>query len=139
LKFTAKNPRTIHNEVNDCVVRALTIAFDRAYEVVHEACEQAGRRPMRGMYRHQTTKAIQILSGRQDIRLQWADEDSLDTYASKRMSPTFAQFAEAHPKGRFIVIKRGHAVALVDGVYYDQRKETCGARSRVQVYARIDV
>lgn len=130
MKFKPANPRPDGmNETNDCVVRALSLAFNKPYSEVHQACSRAGRRPRRGMYRHQTDKAIQILTGKNDV--------SGSTFPYRNHRPTFAQFAADHPTGHFIVIKRGHAVALIDGVYHDMGGSAgCGARCRVQYYYR---
>ena len=130
MKFKAAFPRPDGmNETNDCVVRALSLAFNKPYEMVHEACAKAGRKPRRGMYREQTDKAIQTLSGDAQAR------GSVYPYRSHR--PTFAQFAAMNPVGHFIVIKRGHAVVMIDGVYHDMAKSaSCSARCRVQYYYR---
>lgn len=132
MKFAAANPRPDSlGETNDCVVRALSLAFNRDYMEVHEVCAKVGRKPRRGMYRFQTDAAIQILTG---------DPGAYGTetrqYRRDPM-PTFAQFARENPVGRFVVIKRGHAVALIDGVYHDMNNSAvCGARCRVQYYFR---
>ena len=128
MKFIKKNPRTISTEKNDCVVRAMTIAYDSSYEVVHKACEAAGRRPQRGMNGYQVIKALELLTGREDVSMTW--------YKIKSDRPTMAQFVRANPKGRFLTIIHGHAVALIDGVYYDASEP--GARHRVWAYARLD-
>ena len=130
LKFKPANPRPDGmNENNDCVVRALSLAFNKPYTEVHKACADAGRRPRRGMFRHQTDKAIQTITGKPDA--------SGSTFPYRHHRPTFAQFAAMNPEGNFIVIKRGHAVALIDGVYHDIGNSAgCGARCRVQYYYR---
>jgi hypothetical protein len=130
MQFKPANPRPDGlNETNDCVVRALSLAFNWPYSDVHTICAAAGRKPRRGMYRHQTDKAIAKLSGNPAAM-------GNDIYP-RSIRPTFAQFARENPKGRFIVIKRGHAVALIDGVYHDMAHSAgCGARCRVQYYYR---
>ena len=131
MQFKPTNPRPDGlNEARDCVVRALSLAFNRPYAEVHEICAKVGRRPRRGMYRMQTNEAIKILAG---------DVMALGTSYNRVLGPlpTFAQFAREHPLGKFVVIKRGHAVALIDGVYHDMGNGgECGARSRVQYYYR---
>lgn len=129
LPFSPANPRPDGlAETNDCVVRALSLAFNRPYLEVLDVCAAAGRRPRRGMYRPQTDAAIRMLSGSNT-----AEGVRLNRY--ERV--TFARFARENPVGRFIVIKRGHAVALIDGVYHDTaRSAECSARCQVQYYYR---
>jgi hypothetical protein len=109
-QYIKNNPRTIDAETNDCVVRALSLAFNREYGEVHGVCAKVGRKPRRGMYRSQTDKAIQILTGNKTA--------VLEKY-SRGNRCTLKTFARDNPKGNFVVIKRGHAVALIDGVYHD--------------------
>ena len=122
MAFVQLNPRTIPTERNDCVVRALTIALNRSYDEMHAICGAAGRKPRKGMYVYQIEQALQ----------------KKFTWVMRHERVTFAQFARINPKGRFVVIKRGHAVALIDGVWYDSSPEICGARSRVTSFCRID-
>jgi hypothetical protein len=129
MRFKPANPRPDGlNETNDCVVRALSLAFNWPYSDVHTICAAVGRKPRRGMYRHQTDAAIAKITGNPDAKGVYVRR-SIGPY------PTFAQFARENPKGRFFVIKRGHAVALIDGVYHDiNNSSACSARCRVQYY-----
>jgi hypothetical protein len=131
MQFKPANPRPDGlSETNDCVVRALSLAFNRPYVEVHEVCASVGRKPRRGMFRIQTDAAIAKITG---------DASAAGVRLSRYTTgyPTFAQFARENPVGRFVVIKRGHAVALIDGVYHDvAQSAACSARCRVQYYYR---
>jgi hypothetical protein len=122
MAFIQLNPRTIPTESNDCVVRALTIALNKSYDEVHAICGASGRRPNKGMTVYEIEQATKL---RFDLIPR-----------NKRVS--FAQFAEQNPTGRYVVIKRGHAVALIDGVWYDAHRSACGPRSKVMTYCKID-
>jgi len=126
-QYIKNNPRTIDTEINDCVVRALSLSFNVEYSKVHELCAQAGRKPRRGMYRNQTNAVIKKLTGKPSVEM-----DKLPR--GKRQ--TLATFARDNPKGKWFVIKRGHAVALIDGVYHDNGSERGLPRSLVQCYYR---
>jgi hypothetical protein len=127
-QYIKNNPRTINNETNDCVVRALSLAFNVEYSKAHELCAQAGREPRRGMFRKQTNVVIKKLSGNPS-----AEMDTL----SRGNRQTLATFARDNAKGKWIVVKRGHAVALIDGVYHDNSSSDQGLpRSLVQCYYR---
>lgn len=107
-QFISANPRTIERESNDCVVRALSLAFNRPYAEVHAVCARAGRRPKCGMRDLTINKALVELSGNESAKLD-----------RNVQAQTFTTFARDNPKGRYVIIKRGHAVALIDGVYHD--------------------
>lgn len=125
--FCASNPRTesYKGERNDCVVRAISIAANLHYATAHEYCAKAGRPRGRGMYDPQINRAISLVEGK-EVAMDWGCAGM-----------TFAEFARANPVGRFVISKRGHMVALVDGVYHDMALSICGARSRVRKFYRF--
>jgi len=126
-QYIKNNPRTIDTERNDCVVRALSLSFNVEYPKVHELCTKAGRKYQRGMTRAQTNKVIKQITGKPS-----AEMDKLPRGGRQ----TLATFARDNAKGKWIVIKRGHAVALIDGVYHDNGTEQGLPRSLVQCYYR---
>ena len=126
-QYIKNNPRTIDTEINDCVVRALSLAFNVEYTKAHALCAKAGRKPRRGMLRKQTDAVIKQLTGKPS-----AEMDKLPRGGRQ----TLATFARDNAKGKWIVIKRGHAVALIDGVYHDNGTERGLPRSLVQAYYR---
>ena len=126
-KYISKNVRTLPNETNDCVVRALSLAFNVEYPIVHKLCATVGRKPNRGVFPVQTDQAIKHLSGNKS-----AEMDRLPR--GKRQ--TLTTFAKDNPKGKWIVVKRGHAVALIDGVYHDIGTDVGLPRSLVKSYYR---
>lgn len=107
-QFASANPRTVDGESNDCVVRALSLAFNKPYEEVHALCAKIGRDNGRGMRWGQVDLAIQELTGNGIAKM--------DRLTRKQ---TFSTFARDHKVGNYVVIKRGHAVALIDGVFHD--------------------
>jgi len=127
-KFKQVNPRTIPDESNDCAVRAMAVALDKAYEDVHKVCGMAGRPPRKGMTVSEIEKAVHMSTRNPDSKFTWM---------TKHARPTFAQFANSNPTGRFIVVRKGHAVALIDGVWYDAVKSGCGARARVMSFCKV--
>jgi len=126
-QYICNNPRNIDGELNDCVVRALSLAFNVQYDEVHKLCAKAGRKPRKGMYRAQTDKVIKQLTGNKDAAL-----DKLP----KGKRQTLTTFAKQNPTGKWVVIKSGHAVALIDGVYNDNGTAIGMPRSIVQAYYR---
>ena len=86
------------NEKLDCAVRAYSIARGIPYSDAHMLFKQAGR-----LDRHKT-----YLEHYQKLGFNFCLFDG-----------TVAQFVRLHPRGRYYIGIRGHAMALVDGVIYD--------------------
>lgn len=107
-------------ERRDCSVRALAIALGIPYREAHESFRIAGRRHGEG-----TPLVISA----------WVHKrHGMETMRPFR--PTLAQFLRENPKGRFVVHRRGHAFAIIDGVVHDWERGT-GARSRIQNAWRV--
>jgi len=107
-QFASANPRTLDGERNDCVVRALSLAFNKPYEEIHALCNKVGRTKGKGMRWGQVDLAIQELTG-----------NGLAKMDRPSRKQTFTTFARDHKVGSYLVIKSGHAVALIDGVFHD--------------------
>ena len=126
--FICKNPRLVskhHNESNDCTVRATSIAMQMDYDEVHSIYAKHGRRPYRGVTVRKMGEVLKSITNKPQEMIRTLDE------------PTFSRFAKEHPKGRFIVVKRGHAVALIDGMWYDAHVSCVGGRSKVKFYYEV--
>ena len=124
--FICANPRPSDlRESNDCTVRATCVAMGKPYLEIHKAYSAVGRKPRTGVSVRTMDKALQLITNRPQCMVRALDE------------PTFAQFSKANPKGKFIVVKRGHAVALINGMWYDAHVACAGARSRVRFYYEI--
>lgn len=105
------------NEAHDCTVRAAVVRFTTSYRRAHELLASVGRRPGHGV-RLDKIKALFERMGLQPLF---------------PLRPTLAQFLREHPKGRFYVVVRGHAIGVVDGVCVDTIAPR--VRARVLVYA----
>lgn len=124
--FICANPRPDDlYEYNDCTVRSTSLALNKPYHDVHKVYTEKGRQPRRGSTVKIMEKVLQHFSNDDRVMIRALAE------------PTFAQFAKANPKGKFIVVKRKHAVALIDGVWHDAHVSCVGARSRVLFYYEV--
>lgn len=115
----------------DCVVRAFSVAANRPYAEIHTLCATHGRPYGRGTS-NATMRAVAKAMGIQEER-------TLLAYVSingRLYRPTLAAFIKANPTGRFVLTRRGHAFALIDGVVHDWAHGT-GARSRITKAFRI--
>lgn len=124
--FICANPRPYDvMESNDCTVRATSVAFNKPYLEIHKAYTEVGRHRYHGVSVHTMSKALEVITKKKQGMVRAFEE------------PTFAQFARLNPKGRFIVVKRKHAVALIDGVWHDAHVSQVGARCRVLFYYQV--
>lgn len=104
---TNSNPK--HKEVSDCVIRALVIALNaRWLDIYDDLCEL----------------------GRQEYNMPSADAvwgkylymRGFEPFLLPNSCPkclTIKQFCMIYPRGRFIIGTGSHAVAVIDGDYYD--------------------
>lgn len=98
------NPNPCGKWVGDCVVRALTKILDKNWrEVYTELCFEG--LTMCDMPSSNTVWGKYIV-----------DKGYLP-YTSDLI--TAEQFAEQHPKGKYLLATGSHAIALIDGVIYD--------------------
>jgi hypothetical protein len=92
------------SEKSDCVVRATAVAADLEYADVHHVFARHGRRSRRG-----TNLGV----------IQKSFAELFPGSEQRRVNLTLAQFIRLHPKGRFVVMTRLHAWAVVDSVVHD--------------------
>lgn len=124
-QFIESNPRPRElNESNDCTVRATAIALDKDYKEVHSYYASKGRKPRRGCV-IATVKAVCSELAENFSPMQYIHE------------PTVSQFIRENPTGHWVVIKRGHAFAIKNGVVYDMHKSCAGAKSRVKFAFKV--
>ena len=124
---------------NNCALNAVAIALSKPYYRVYKTFKSVGRRGGKGSSINQITRAINLLKN--DIA---AGEDLLnkkDKLLSEWQDPTYVKisldkFAKMYPTGKFIVIKSKHALALVDGIWYDNTMPN--PRAYVKCFYRVE-
>ena len=115
-------------ENRDCAVRAISLFADRSYATVHQMLKQAGRKDKRGTYSQHIAGVIKSLT---DVPLIPVNktQDKAGRYVNQL---TLNQLIKQNQKGRLVVLTRGHALAVIDGVIHDTF--LTGGRSRVWSY-----
>jgi hypothetical protein len=120
-------------ETNDCVVRAFMFALNLSYEKAHSfVADKFKRKNRKGTY---TSLFLKNVLGTQKngykITLMGYHPKYRPSLEKKLVNPkykketgyTVKSFMEQHPQGRYFLIVRGHALALVDGVLYGNGNE----------------
>lgn len=96
-------------EYNDCTVMAWANVFDCDYSKAYMHLQNHGRRPRQGMMQNQLKSALDACNKAKIKYGPYSEENRT----------TLAKFCKDHPKGRYYVLVRGHALAVKDGVVYD--------------------
>jgi len=121
------------SETNDCVVRAFMMALDLPYEKAHKFVEtKLNRKPRKGTYTRAFMKNIlgrqkngykMTLMGFHPKYQRKGEKKLVNPKYKKETGYTVKSFMEQHPTGRYFMVVRGHALALVDGVLYGNCSE----------------
>ena len=127
MQFISSNPRTIMQESNDCTVRATSLAINKPYTEVHGVFAKHGRRTGKGVTLA-TLIAVLIEVTKNNMQI-------VSSHVIRRENLT--SFIKTHPKGKYVVIKRGHAFAVIDGVAHDAHSSCCGSRSIVKYAYKV--
>lgn len=127
MQFISSNPRTIMQESNDCTVRATSLAINKPYQDVHKVFAEHGRRNGKGVT---LATLIGVL-----LDITKNNMQIVASYTVKRQ--TLASFLKTHTKGRYVVVRRGHAFAVIDGVAHDAHSSCCSARSIVKYAYKV--
>jgi hypothetical protein len=92
------------HEFNDCVVRAISIAFCIDYKIVHAELKALGRKDGAG---------ISTIVAMEDREFIWHKRQ-------KDLHSTVGRFVKEHPIGHYVVTMRGHAISIIDGIIHDR-------------------
>jgi hypothetical protein len=90
---------------NNCTICALSTAAGIPYNEAYEIGKKAGRKNGRGFY---TAKLMET-----------ARKNGVDYRKIKTGGMTIQKFLQKYPEGRYVVNRRGHAFAIIDGTIYD--------------------
>lgn len=107
-------------ESNDCTVKALCITKGISYqEALKYATENFARKPHKGA---RTANIVEAFH--HDKSFNQLVEEQIKTYyinqgKNTERQMTLGTFIKRYPSGKFYVIVRGHALAVVDGVIID--------------------
>ena len=131
-------------ETNDCVVRAVASTFGLEYNVAHRfVAEELGRKPRKGT--SNTAIKLSSLTNIKGIPYSVIPKANLTYPGSARHQKnggkptniTLSMFIEKYPKGKYLVIKKGHAFSVIDGVVVGNKSD--GNHLRVKIYFAIKV
>lgn len=120
-------------EKNDCAVRAFMAALDLSYDESHKFVEEKlNRNRFKGTHvqkyinnilNYQKNGYKITMMGYHPKYAYRTNKLLVNPKYKKTTGYTVKSFMEQHPVGRYVIIVKGHALALVDGVYYGNKDE----------------
>lgn len=115
---------------NNCALNAMAIVLSKPYYEVYGEFENFGRVEGKGT----SVKAITCVlnSFKRLPKKELAKQFQMPT----KLRMSLAKFAKQYPKGKYYVIKSGHALALIDGVWHDN--QVPNPRSYVKYFFKVD-
>ncbi len=117
----AATPQTF--DKNDCSIRSLATATGCTYEQASAVFSAAGRRLKKGT----------DLETSERVYEEWLGMTRIEEARDCRLR----DFMAAFPRGKYIVHRRGHAFAVVDGILHDWERGLTGEGSVVKMAWRV--
>jgi hypothetical protein len=115
---------------NNCALNAMSIVFNRPYYSVAETFKTLGRGKGKGVSVRMITQALNTFK-------HYPKEADINNYQMPtKLKLSLAKFAKMYPTGKYYVIKSRHALALIDGVWYDNQKPN--PRAYVKYFFKVD-
>lgn len=101
--------RRVYGENRDCTVIAVAAAFDTSYEHAHWHLRNKCSRPKNRGIRFDMVFPGSVPEGVVERIGYKLDGNNI----------TVGRFCKENPEGRYVVLVRGHALAVIDGEIYD--------------------
>lgn len=137
-----RDSKIAQNENNDCWVRALASAFEKPYDEAHEYVAKAfNRRPKHGT-QNVITKMRALNNTLFGVEVTELESKELSTYYSlygqvvTRMM-TVGTFIKTYPTGTYILLVRGHAFTIKNGVVVGNSSDATKLKVRVMVAWKV--
>lgn len=129
-------------EKDDCTVYAVATAFGMEYDAAHkEVADRMKRQEGQGVARKNILEALEegtVLNGKTVTRVIKTPTKVYKVYGNTvPRQVRLSSFVKENPEGTYLILTRGHALTLKDGVLMDNRKET-KSRALVSVAIKVD-
>jgi len=132
-------------ERNDCVVRAMASTFGLSYDVAHKfVADEFEREPRKGTFgtaRKLKCRVRDVMGTKYEIipvtDLLYPGSARHQSLGGKPVEITLRIFLERFPKGRFMVIVKGHAFSVINGVVIGNEND--GKRLRAKIIFALKV
>ena len=103
------NPNPAHKEVSDCVIRAIALATNRRWVDIYDDLCRLGRKEFNVPIADAVWGKYLYKNGFKPFLLPDSCPECV----------TIRKFSQIYPEGTFIIGTGSHAVAVINGDYYD--------------------
>lgn len=129
-------------EKNDCTVYAIATAFDLDYDSAHkEVSDRMQRQEGQGVKKTNVVQALTegtTINGKTVTRVIKSPSKTYKVYGNTiPRQLRLSSFAKENKEGTYVILTRGHALTLKDGVFLDNKNET-KTRALVEMAIKID-
>jgi hypothetical protein len=115
---------------NNCALNAMSIVLAKPYYDVYKVFKTHGRVTGKGASVRMITVALNVLQ-------KGTPEKAMENFQMPtKMKMSLAKFAKQYPEGKYYVIKKNHALALIDGIWYDNQEPN--PRSYVKWFFKVE-
>ena len=130
MEYVKKIADTTCQDRNNCALNAMSIVFNKPYYDVYTVFKTLGRVWGKGSSVRMITTALNV------FKYHPKTVKAVDYQMPTKMKVSLAKFAKMYPTGRYYVIKSRHALALIDGVWYDN--QVPNPRAYVKYFFKVD-
>ena len=121
---------------NNCALNAMAIVFNLPYYEVYSKFKQFGRVGGQGSSLVTVTAVLNCFRWYREANVPITKWIKTKGKNPTQLKMTLAKFARQYPTGKYYVIKSNHALALIDGVWYDN--QVPNPRSYVKYFFKVD-
>jgi hypothetical protein len=115
---------------NNCALNAMSIILSKPYYEVYKAFKEQGRVGGKG-------SSVRMIMTVLNVLKQGTPEKAINNWQMPtKLKLSLNTFAKQYPKGKYYVIKSKHALALIDGIWYDSHEPN--PRSYVKYFFKVD-
>jgi hypothetical protein len=121
---------TTYSDRNNCALNAMSIILNKPYYDVYKTFKEFGRVTGKGSSVRCITTVLNVLKN-------GSKEKAINNFQMpSKIKMSLSRFAKQYPKGKYYVIKSNHALALIDGVWYDNQEPN--PRSYVKYFFKVE-
>jgi len=129
-------------EKNDCTVYAIATAFEMDYDAAHEeVTTRMNRQEGQGVKRTNIVQALAegtTINGKTVTRVIKSPTKTYKVYGNTiPRQLRLSSFVKENQEGTYVILTRGHAMTLKDGVLMDNKNET-KTRALVEIAFKVD-
>jgi hypothetical protein len=121
---------------NNCALNAMSIVLNKPYYEVYRTFLDHGRVGGKGASVRMITEVLNTLRWQKEADIPIDKWIKTKSSMPVKIKMSLANFAKQYPTGKYYVIKSRHALALIDGVWYDN--QVPNPRAYVKWFFRVE-